>query len=73
MERVLLHPTCFEIQNYERGESEKLESYFQVYDPICHKQNDFGLYYDEVNEKLTLSHAALSMNSGTNEVESSED
>lgn len=54
MERILVHPACFEIINYEPGELDRVERTFKVYDPICHKLNDFGMYYDAQKKSLFI-------------------
>ncbi len=52
--RIKVTNTAIIIDNYELGESEKLEHPFKIYDPLTHKTTIKGLYYDKENKKLYL-------------------
>lgn len=54
MKQVILRNSCIEITDYRLGDSETLEKYFKVYDPLRHCFDTLGMYYDEENEKLFL-------------------
>ena len=54
MERILVRPTCYEIHNYNIGDSERLEKCFQIWDPIGHRLENFGMYYDKENSILYI-------------------
>ena len=45
--RIKVTNTSIIIDNYELHESEQLEHPFQIYDPVYHKMNYLGFYYDE--------------------------
>ena len=53
-EKIIATNTAIIIKDYHMGDSEKLEQTFSVWDPICHKLVPFGMYYDEMNERLYL-------------------
>ena len=46
--------TAIIISNYKMGDCLELEEIFKIWDPITHKWNIVGLYYDEVNKLLYL-------------------
>lgn len=52
--QVIVRNSCIEITNYEKGDCEKLEGYFQVYDLLTHRYNFFGLHFDKENKRLFL-------------------
>ena len=54
MSKIVVRNTCIIINDYEMGDCPKLEEIFKVFDPITHKFNIFGMYYDSVNKKLYL-------------------
>ena len=53
-EKIIVSNTHICITNYKMGDCEQLESIFKTYDPITHKFNSFGMYYDELNKKLYI-------------------
>ena len=52
--RIKVTNTSIIIDNYELGESEKLEHPFKIFDPVTHKFNTKGIYYDMENKRLYL-------------------
>lgn len=54
MEKITVTNTAIIINNYHKGDSEKIEQTFSVWDPSTHKLIPFGMYLDEVNERLYL-------------------
>lgn len=52
--RIKVTNTAIIIDNYEPHESEKLEHPFAIYDPVYHKINYLGFYYDEENKRMYL-------------------
>ena len=52
--RIKVTNTSIIIDNYELGESEKLEHPFKISDPVTHKFNTKGIYYDTENKRLYL-------------------
>ena len=53
-EKIIVSNTHICITDYKMGDCEQLESIFKTYDPITHKFNSFGMYYDELNKKLYI-------------------
>lgn len=54
MSKILVCTSKIIVQDYDLGDSPELENNFKVYDPICHKFNTLGMYYDKENRKLYL-------------------
>lgn len=54
MEKIIVRNTCIIINDYHLGDSPELEQVFKIFNPITHKFDTFGMYYDEANEKLYL-------------------
>ena len=54
MSRIKVTNTAIIIEDYELGSNDTLEAPYKVFDPIYHKYNYFGLYYDKKNKKLYL-------------------
>ena len=54
MSKILVCTSKIIVQDYDLGDSPELENNFKVYDPICHKFNTLGMYYDKENHKLYL-------------------
>lgn len=52
--KIVVRNTCIIINDYNMGDCPQLEEIFRVYDPITHRFNTFGLYYDEENRRLFL-------------------
>ena len=52
--RIKVTNTSIIIDNYDFHESEKLEHPFEVFDPIIHKVQYVGIYYDKSNRRLYL-------------------
>lgn len=52
--RIKVTNTAIIVENYTLGESQKLESFFTVWDPITHRSNLVGVYYDEENKRFYL-------------------
>ena len=52
--RIKVCNSCIIIDNYVLGECKQLESVFQVWDPICHRYNQLGMYYDKNTKRLYL-------------------
>lgn len=53
-EKITVKNTCIVINDYNLGDCPNLEQLFSVYDPIKHKYESFGIFYDEENKKLYL-------------------
>ena len=54
MNKIVLKQTCIEINNYELGDSYKLENTFSVYDPIYHAKFSKCIEYIEEEKKLII-------------------
>ncbi len=54
MNRIIVRNSCIVINNYTLGECPDLERNFMVYDPLTHKYDRFGMYYDEEYGKLYI-------------------
>ena len=54
MEKIIVRNTCIIINDYHMGDSPDLEQVFRVFNPVTHKFESFGMYYDETNERLYL-------------------
>ena len=52
--RIKVTNTAIIIDNYELHESEQLEKPFTIWDPVSHKINYLGFYYDEENKRMHL-------------------
>lgn len=52
--QVIVRNTCIEVTNYQKGDCEKLEDYFKKYDPLTHRYNYFGIYFDKENKRMFL-------------------
>ena len=51
--------TSIIITNYKMGECLELEEIFKVWDPMTHRFNILGMYYDEANKYLYLPRASV--------------
>ena len=58
-EKITVKNTCIVINDYNLGDCPNLEQLFSVYDPIKHKYESFGIFYDEENNKLEFEQIAL--------------
>lgn len=54
MSRIKVTNTAIIIEDYELGSNDRLERPYKVFDPIYHRFNYFGLYYDKEAKKLYL-------------------
>ena len=54
MDKIVVTNTAIIVNDYEMGDSEKLEQVFSVWDPIVHKLIPFGMNYDSINKRLYL-------------------
>ena len=52
--RIKVTNTAIIIDNYELHESEQLAHPFQIYDPVYHRMNYLGFYYDKENKRIYL-------------------
>ena len=52
--RIKVGPTCIIIENYHLGENQSLEKNFMRWNPMTHRYDILGMYYDEANCKLYL-------------------
>ena len=52
--RIKVKNTAIIIDNYELHESEQLEHPVQIYDPVYHRTNYLGFYYDKENKRIYL-------------------
>ena len=53
-DKILVTNTCIIITNYNLGDSPALEKVFSIFDPLTHKVNLMGLYYDKETKRLYL-------------------
>ena len=54
MDKIVVTNTAIIINDYDLGDSEKLESVFSTWDPLSHKLTPFGRYYDQKLRKLYI-------------------
>jgi hypothetical protein len=54
MEKIVVTNTAIIINDYHLGDNDRIEQTFSVWDPIKHKLEPFGMYYDEMDERLYL-------------------
>lgn len=54
MSRILVKNSCIVINNYTMGECPNLEQNFMVYNPITHRMDILGMYYDEPTKCLYI-------------------
>lgn len=52
--KIIVRNSCIIIKDYELGDCQELEKNFLVYDPIRHKMEPFGMYYDEKERRLYI-------------------
>ena len=53
-DKIIVSNTHICITNYTMGDCEQLENIFRTFDPVTHKFNSFGMYYDKDNKKLYI-------------------
>ena len=53
-QKIEVRNTCIIINDYFLGDCTKLEDIFSVFNPINHKMEKFGMYYDEENHRLFI-------------------
>lgn len=54
MSKITVKNSCIVINDYHMGDSQALENNFKVYNPLTHKMDILGMYYDEINNKLYI-------------------
>lgn len=54
MAKIDVYNTSIVINEYEIGDSPRLENYFRIYEPVTHSYYYLAIYYDEKNKKLYL-------------------
>ena len=54
MEKMIVKNTCIQINNYNFGDSPKLERFFAVYEPVSHSYRFVGIHYDTETQTLYL-------------------
>lgn len=54
MDKIVVRNTCIIINDYDLGDCEALENAFRVFDPVLHRSNIYGVFYDQENRKLYL-------------------
>ena len=54
---IIARNTCILVKGYTLGDSEKLENYFKMWEPLTHKTYYIGMEYDENNKLLYLPSA----------------
>lgn len=54
MNKIILKQTCIEINNYELGDSFKLENTFSIYDPVYHTRFNKCIEYIKEDKKLII-------------------
>lgn len=53
-DKILVTNSCIMITDYHMGDNKSLEQVFSVFDPLTHKYNLMGLYYDKDHSRLYL-------------------
>lgn len=53
-DKIIVTNSCIIINDYEMGSNQALEKVFRVFDPMTHKFNLVGIYYDKDNKRLYL-------------------
>lgn len=54
MEKMIVKNTCIQINNYNFGDSPKLERFFAIYEPVSHSYRFVGIHYDIETQTLYL-------------------
>lgn len=54
MDKIVVRNTCIIINDYNMGDCDDLEKCFKIFDPITHKFNFIGLYYNSDTKQLFL-------------------
>ena len=54
MEKILVKNSCIIINDYNFGDSPKLESFFAIYNPTTHSYRYAGIYYNAETKQLYL-------------------
>ena len=54
MSKITVRPTCIIVNNYNLGDSPKLENSFMVFDMLTHTRSFLGAKYDKETRKLYL-------------------
>ena len=54
MSKVVRRNTCYIVNDYHMGDSPGLERNFEFWDPVRHKKEVWGLYYDKEESKLYI-------------------
>ena len=54
MNKITVRNTCIIINDYNMGDCPQLEELFTTFNPINHKMERFGMYYDESTKRLYL-------------------
>lgn len=52
--KMVITNSAIIINNYNLGECATLERNFKIWDPLYHRYNIIGMYYDQVNKRLYL-------------------
>ena len=52
--KIVLHNSAIVINNYNLGDCYTLENMFSVWDPVRHRKEYVGIYYDKENKKLYI-------------------
>ena len=52
--QVIVRNCCIEVTNYKKGDCEKLERNFSIYDPLTHRFTIIGMYIDKTTNTLYL-------------------
>lgn len=54
MGKIIIRNSCIKIEDYVLGQCPELENNFVIYDPITHRKQNFGMYYDNENRCLYI-------------------
>ena len=54
MDKIIVRNTCIQINDYNFGDSPKLEHFFAVYEPVSHSYRFVGIYYDTETKTLYI-------------------
>ena len=54
MYKIIVRNSAIVVENYQYGDCIELERNFQIYDPIRHRYDTIGMYFDNENQRLYL-------------------
>lgn len=54
MSKIIVRNSCIKIEDYTFGDCPQLENNFYIFDPITHRKQTFGMFYDNENRCLYI-------------------